>query len=504
VPAGATATFNPTSLTGSGTSTMTFTAGASTLIGSYPITITGTSGSLTNSTTPVTAIVQISAGASFVNIDTTTSGTWKGVYGADGFAINSDVISYPAYAQVSINGSSYVWAASTTDERALQKGSPTATDRIASAWYASSTFNIDLNLIDGNPHRVAIYALDWDGNGRAERFDVIDLVSGNVLDTRSISAFTNGEYVVWNLQGSVVLRVTNTSSAANAVVNGIFFDPPAPPDFSISASPASQTVIQGKNAAYTVTVNPTLGFNGVVNLTATGVPAGATATFNPTTLTGSGTSTMTFTAGASTPIGSYPITITGTSGSLTNSTTPVTAIVQVPAAALFVETDTTTSGTWKGVYGADGFAINSDVTSYPAYAQVSINGSSYVWAASTADTRALQKGSPTATDRIASAWYSSTTFNIDLNLTDGNSHRVAIYGLDWDGKGRAERIDVIDLVSGNVLDTRSISAFTNGEYVVWNLQGNILLRVTDTSSGSTANAVVSGIFFDPPAPPAPE
>jgi hypothetical protein len=145
------------------------------------------------------------------------------------------------------------------------------------------------------------------------------------------------------------------------------------------------------------------------------------------------------------------------------------------------------------------------VTSYPAYAQVAISGAtSYVWAASTTDTRALQKGSPTATDRIASVWYSSTTFNIDMNLTDGNSHRVAIYALDWDGKGRTERIDAIDVVSGNVLDTRYISAFTNGEYVVWNLQGNVRLRFTNTNTGSTANAVASGIFFDPPAPPPPE
>src|SRR5262249_40280945 len=154
-----------------------------------------------------------------------------------------------------------------------------------------------------------------------------------------------------------------------------------------------------------------------------------------TTITGSGISTMTFTAGVATQPGSYPITITGTAPGLTHSTS-VSALVQVPAAATFIQTDTTTKGTWKGVYGSNGFAINSDITSYPAYAQVAINGpQSYVWSGSTTDIRALQKGSPGATDRIASTWYSGSSFTIDVNLVDGNLHRVALYALDWDAQG---------------------------------------------------------------------
>ena len=116
------------------------------------------------------------------------------------------------------------------------------------------------------------------------------------------------------------------------------------------------------------------------------------------------------------------------------------------------------------------------------------------WVASTTDVRALQKGSSTATDRIASTWYSNSSFNIDLNLTDGNWHRVAVYCLDWDAQNRAERLDVIDLASGTVLDSRSISAFSNGQYLIWNLRGNVRLRVTYTGAG--ANAVVSGVFFN--------
>jgi len=107
------------------------------------------------------------------------------------------------------------------------------------------------------------------------------------------------------------------------------------PDFSVSASPASQTVVQGNQASYTVTVAASGGFAGSVSLTAAGIPSGATATFSPTSITsGSGSSTMNVTTTASTVAGSYTLTITGTSGSLTHSTT-VTLVVNSAGSANF-------------------------------------------------------------------------------------------------------------------------------------------------------------------------
>ena len=99
------------------------------------------------------------------------------------------------------------------------------------------------------------------------------------------------------------------------------------PDFSVAASPTSQTVSPGSPTTYGVTVTPTGGFGGSVSLSATGFPAGADATFSPNPTTG--TSTMSVTTSGSTPTGSYPITITGTSGALAHNTT-VTLVVSQP------------------------------------------------------------------------------------------------------------------------------------------------------------------------------
>ena len=79
---------------------------------------------------------------------------------------------------------------------------------------------------------------------------------------------------------------------------------------------------------------------------------------------------------------------------------------------------------------------------------------------------------------IASCWYTATSFTVDLNFTDGQAHQVALYLLDWDRQGRSERVDVLDPSSGAVLDSRTVSGFGAGEYLLWNVSGPVRLRPT--------------------------
>jgi hypothetical protein len=91
------------------------------------------------------------------------------------------------------------------------------------------------------------------------------------------------------------------------------------PDFTISTTPASQTVTAGGNTAYTVSVAAQNGFIGIVALSEGGLPSGASASFTPASISGSGSSTLNVTTTASTASGTSTLTITGTSGSLSHS-----------------------------------------------------------------------------------------------------------------------------------------------------------------------------------------
>jgi Phosphodiester glycosidase len=85
-----------------------------------------------------------------------------------------------------------------------------------------------------------------------------------------------------------------------------------PGDFSMTVSPLSRTVLPGTAANYSVTVTASGRFGGTVTFSVTGLPNDATQTFSHPTVMGSGSTALAITA----PLGTYTLTITGTSGSL--------------------------------------------------------------------------------------------------------------------------------------------------------------------------------------------
>jgi fibronectin type 3 domain-containing protein len=103
------------------------------------------------------------------------------------------------------------------------------------------------------------------------------------------------------------------------------------PSFSVSTTPTSQTVAPGGATPFTVTLTPGSGFSGSVAFSVSGLPANTTASFNPASLSTSGSSTMTVSTAASTPGGSYPLTISGTSVGA-QQTTSVTLVVNAGGA----------------------------------------------------------------------------------------------------------------------------------------------------------------------------
>ena len=91
------------------------------------------------------------------------------------------------------------------------------------------------------------------------------------------------------------------------------------PGFTLSASPASLSIKQNSSATSTISVTDAGGFSGSVRLAASGLSSGVTATFanNPTT----SSTVLTLKASQKATLGTATITITGTSGSITATTT---------------------------------------------------------------------------------------------------------------------------------------------------------------------------------------
>ncbi len=144
-------------------------------------------------------------------------------------------------------------------------------------------------------------------------------VSGSGSSTLTFTTSATGTYTI---------KITGTSGTLTHTAT-VTLIVATPPDFSISASPSSQTVQHGNSTSYTVKVIPSGGFSATVALSASGLPSGASASFSPSSVRGgSGSSTMTVKTGNKTPSGTYPLTITGnsTSPALTHSTTVSLAV----------------------------------------------------------------------------------------------------------------------------------------------------------------------------------
>ncbi|MGO9274515.1 MAG: hypothetical protein ACLQOO_30510 [Terriglobia bacterium] len=150
---------------------------------------------------------------------------------------------------------------------------------------------------------------------------ITGIVSGNSFTNDSTANGNGWAHLITSSAGTYQAQWANGASGTYASSTASFKAASSAPSFTVSATPASQTVTPGTNAAYTVSVTPSGGFTGTVSLSASGLPMSATASFNPTSITTSGTSTLTVSTASSTPAASYPLTITGTSGSLSQTAT---------------------------------------------------------------------------------------------------------------------------------------------------------------------------------------
>jgi len=242
----------------------------STPVGTYPLTITGTSGQYTVSTV---VNVTITAGANFSLTPATASlDVAAGATGTDAIAISG------------VNGFSSAVAF-------LVTGLPAGVTATFTA--PSSNVGTTLGLVVAGTAVAGSYALT---------------VTGSVSGTGNSNPFSQTTQITL-----------------------VVAPPVKAPSISLTPKPASVTVIPptcvfafcsgGVSATDAITLTPANGFAGAVSFSVSGLPTGVTASFSPTSVTTSGATTLTLTPSSTAATGrSAPITIKGTSGSVSATT----------------------------------------------------------------------------------------------------------------------------------------------------------------------------------------
>ena len=256
LPTGVTAAFSPASITGAGTSTLTFTAASTAAAGSSTITVTGTPASGTTETTTLTLTVTAASTPSF---------------------------SLSATAASVKDGST---------------GTSTVTETVTNGFDSPVTLTAS-----GLP------------TGVTATFSPTSITGAgtSTLTFTAASTATAGSYAitVTGTPTSGTAKTTTLTLTVTAVVTG---------SFTISVSPTSGYLDRGQSGYAVVTTSASGGFDSVITFSATGIPSGVTGSFSPTTVTGSGTTDFTLTVSRTAPTGTYPITITGTGGGVSEST----------------------------------------------------------------------------------------------------------------------------------------------------------------------------------------
>jgi Domain of unknown function (DUF1929)/Glyoxal oxidase N-terminus/PKD domain len=196
--------------------------------------------------------------------------------------------------------------------------SPGATDEPPTATITSPTSNVTIT---------AGQSVNYSGTGTDPDGSITGYSWSFNGGTPSTSNLANPGNVIYSSAGTytTTFTVTDSSGLTNTAPALSVTVQPAP-DFSLSASPASQTVLQGNGTNFTAGVTGNNGFSGTVSLSVSGLPAGASGSFSPASISTSGSSTLSVSTSSSTPPGSYPLTVTATSGSLTH-TANVTLVV---------------------------------------------------------------------------------------------------------------------------------------------------------------------------------
>ena len=202
-----------------------------------------------------------------------------------------------------------------------------ATLSVAQGATATSTFTIaDFGGFTGS---VTLVATGLPA-GVTASFAANPTAAGTTLTLTASSTATVGGPVTVTLTGISGATTASTTIALTVIT---------PPSFTVAPVNSTVTLVQGSTATDTITITPANGFSGSITLSATGLPTGVTASFNPTPATTSSVLTLTAAANAATG-GPVTVTVSAVSGAATETTT-FALTVDVPPSFTLTASPTT-------------------------------------------------------------------------------------------------------------------------------------------------------------------
>ncbi len=357
LPSGVTASFSSVNAT---TSTMTLSAtSTAALTGAgkpIVVTITGTSaGSASQSTAINLFINPATSGGSGTSVDLSSAANVYAFYSdADESAITAanslDGVGFVFSANLlnsglDFNGTQFTFetpnqansVAGTGTPISLPTGAYTALQVLATGIEGNQTSKtVSVTYADGTTSTFTQSFSDWcsalNGNGCVSTGNNSGESVAVAMPYRDSAAGPDNRVFYlygysFPLNTNKIVQSMTLPNTRDVVVLAATLAGPVPTGFTVSAPNALSIAQSGTNTA-TITVTLTGGFGGSVSLSASGLPSGVTASFNPTSTTT--TTTLTLTASASATTGSATVTITGTSGASTQTAT-INLTVTAPA-----------------------------------------------------------------------------------------------------------------------------------------------------------------------------
>jgi hypothetical protein len=206
----------------------------------------------------------------FLGMDTTTLGAWKGVYGQDGAYLpdyQSNVPSYSGLNPIQDNQRLLdIWSCFATpcDPRELLKiqYSYSSNERVESYFYNRDYEDFQVNTYDGQTHRIALYFCDYEFYGRNITVQARNSNTSAVLDTRTLGSYSGGVYLVYNYTGNVDFLISDnfplTDLIPNATVSGFFWGGSGGPPTQAPNAPVVGFNPTGPTAGSTVSGNVSL------------------------------------------------------------------------------------------------------------------------------------------------------------------------------------------------------------------------------------------------------